>query len=80
MAGGVGHTGGLTNPTLGAEDAEPIILILVGLPCLKRGCLNKKPLDVFLSILQIEMNQRKFFVISKTPSGIELCLHRDLYG
>ena len=33
MAGGVGHTAGLINP--GAEDAEPVILIPVGLPCLE---------------------------------------------
>ena len=35
--GGVGHTGGLTTPAPGAEDAEPVILIAVGLPCLERG-------------------------------------------
>ena len=43
MAGGVGHMGGLTNPPApGAEDAEPVILIPVGLPCLKRGRLYQK--------------------------------------
>ena len=35
-------TGGLTNPAPGAEDAEPVILIPVGLPCLERGRLYKK--------------------------------------
>ena len=45
MAGGVGHTGGLTNPAPGAEDAEPVILIPVGLPCLERGRLSKKKSD-----------------------------------
>ena len=40
--GGVGHTGDLTNPRPGAEDAEPVIQIPVGLPCLKRGRLVKK--------------------------------------
>ena len=35
-------TGGLTNPASGAEDAEPVILIPVGLPCLERGRLYKK--------------------------------------
>ena len=35
MAGGVGHTGGLTNPAPGAEEAKPVILIPVGLPCLE---------------------------------------------
>ena len=39
MEGGVGHMGGLTNPAPGAEDAEPVILIPVGL---KRGRLLKK--------------------------------------
>ena len=29
-------------PAPGAEDAEPVSLIPVGLPCLKRGRLNKK--------------------------------------
>ena len=42
MAGGVGHTGGLTNPAPGAEDAEPVFLIPVGLPCLERGRHIKK--------------------------------------
>ena len=43
MAGGVGLTGGLTNPPApGAEDAESVILISVGLPCLERGRLHKK--------------------------------------
>ena len=42
MVGGVGHTGGLTNPAPGAEDAEPVILMQVGLPCLKRGRLLQK--------------------------------------
>ena len=42
MAGGMGHTGGLTNPAPGVEDAEPVILIPVGLSCLKRGRLLKK--------------------------------------
>ena len=41
MAGGVGHTGGLT-PAPGTEDAEPVIIIPVGLPCLERGRLYKK--------------------------------------
>ena len=36
MVGDVGHTGGLTTPALGTEDAEPAILIPVGLACLKR--------------------------------------------
>ena len=35
-------TGGLTNPAPGAEDAEPVALIPVGLPCLERGRLYKK--------------------------------------
>ena len=38
----VGHMGGLTNPAPRAEDAEPVILILVGLPCLERGRLTHK--------------------------------------
>ena len=42
MAGGGGHTGDLTNPAPDAEDAEPVDLISVGLPCLERGCLYKK--------------------------------------
>ena len=29
-------------PAPGAEDAEPVILIPVGLPCLERGRLHKK--------------------------------------
>ena len=37
MAGGVGHTGGLKKTAPDAEDAEPVILIPVGLPCFKRG-------------------------------------------
>ena len=37
-------TGGLTNPRPGAEDAEPVILVPVGLPCLERGRLYKKRL------------------------------------
>ena len=48
MAGGVGlcvgHTGGLTNPASGAEDADPVFLIPVGLPGLKRGRLSQKRL------------------------------------
>ena len=42
--GDVGHTGGLTNPRRapGVEDAEPVALIPVGLPCLERGCLVSK--------------------------------------
>ena len=39
MVGGVGHTGGLTPD---AEDAEPVLLIPVGLPCLERGHFKKK--------------------------------------
>ena len=42
MVGGVGHTGGLKKPAPGAEDAKPVILIPVGLPCLERGRLIKK--------------------------------------
>ena len=42
MAGGVGHTGGLTNPRPGTEDAEPVILIPEDLPCPERGRLFKK--------------------------------------
>ena len=42
MAGGVGHTGGLTNPRPGAEDAEPVVLMPVGLPCLERGRFIQK--------------------------------------
>ena len=44
MAGGVGQMGGLTNPGPGAEDSEPVILVPVGLPCLKKGRLVKKRL------------------------------------
>ena len=40
MLGGVGHTGGLTNPALGVEDAEPVILISVGTPPLRARCDN----------------------------------------
>ena len=40
--GVLGYTGGLTNPTPCAEDAEAVFLIQVGLSCLKRGHLNKK--------------------------------------
>ena len=36
IAGGVGHMGGLTTPTPGAEDAVPVILISVGFSCLKK--------------------------------------------
>ena len=39
MAGGVGHTGGLKNPAPGAEDAEPVFLRPMGLPCFERGHL-----------------------------------------
>ena len=46
MAGGVGHTGGLTNPAPGAEDAKPVFLIPVGLPCLERGRLYKKSIKM----------------------------------
>ena len=42
MAGGVGHTGGLTNPAPGVESVKPVLLIPVGLLCLKRGCHCKK--------------------------------------
>ena len=38
----MGHMGGLINPAPGAEDAEPVIQIPVGLPCLERGRLVKK--------------------------------------
>ena len=38
----MGHKGGLINPPPGAEDGEPVIQIPVGLPCLKRGHLEKK--------------------------------------
>ena len=41
MVGGVGHTDGLKKTAPGADDAEPVILIPVGLPCLKRGRLYK---------------------------------------
>ena len=34
------HTGGLITPSPGAEDAEPVIQIPVGLPCLE-GALSK---------------------------------------
>ena len=43
MAGGVGHTGSLTKtPVSAEEDAETVIQIPVGLPCLERGRRNKK--------------------------------------
>ena len=53
MAGGVGHTGGLTNrpPWRGrcqagfsntGGHAKPVSLIPAGLPCLERGRLVKK--------------------------------------
>ena len=35
-------TGGVINPTPGAEDAKRVIQIPVGLPCLERGRLAKK--------------------------------------
>ena len=38
----MGHTGGIITSAPGAEDAEPVIQILVGLPCLERGCLVKR--------------------------------------
>ena len=36
------HTGGLKKTAPGTKDAEPVIQIPVGLPCLKRGRLVKK--------------------------------------
>ena len=42
MAGAMGHTCGLINPAPGAENAEPVLLIPVGLPCLKRGRLLQR--------------------------------------
>ena len=41
MVGGVGHKGGLRNPRPGAENAEPVIVTLVGLPRLERGHRKK---------------------------------------
>ena len=41
MEGDIEYTGGLTKPCPCAEKVEPIILIQVGLPCLKRGHLVK---------------------------------------
>ena len=38
----MGHTGGLINPAPGVEDAELVIQIQMGLPCLERGRLVKK--------------------------------------
>ena len=43
--------GGLTNPRPGAEDAEPVFLIPVGLPCLERGRLYKKNLSFSFSAM-----------------------------
>ena len=42
MAGGMRHTGGLTTPAPGAEEAKLVILIPMGLPCLERGLFVKK--------------------------------------
>ena len=38
-------------PAPGAEDAEPVILTPVGLPCLERGRLYKKESDITLPLL-----------------------------
>ena len=35
--GVAGHTGDLINPACGVNNAEPVIQIPVGLPCLERG-------------------------------------------
>ena len=47
MVGGGGHTGGLTNPGPSAEDAEPVILIPVGLS--KEGAFFEKAVVVLVT-------------------------------
>ena len=42
----MGHKGGLITPAPGAENAEPVVQIPVGLPCLGRGRCNKKLFDL----------------------------------
>ena len=64
MAGGVGHTGGLTNPAPGAEDAEPVTLILLGLPCLERRSLVKKG-----SLINDDNGQRIYIFLSFSPTS-----------
>ena len=44
----MGHTGGLKTPAPGADNAKPVFLIPVGLPCLKRGRLSQKRLVLAL--------------------------------
>ena len=52
MVGGVGHTGGLTNPHPGAEDAESVILIPEGAFLKKLKVGGSSPVTLFFSFNQ----------------------------
>ena len=52
-----GHKGGLNNPCPGVENAEPVIVILGGLPCLERGHHKKWLTNGALEALEAKLGE-----------------------